>query len=438
MTILSRIDVSIHAADTAAASLDLDISSGSGVADADLSVAVAGLSVKVGLDRLLNSYSPVEHLLNGPDALARFRAGAVPADPAPVAERGMSIRLGDPNAPVATHYAVSVALPGLTAARADLSLQLDTGVTARAEAGTGTRGVASVRDTLAAVAIPARIDGPSGGTAAERGIGVVPQRLDGAGAGTAAAAATNVLVVGGTTPLPLSFAGLVNLLGQGITVMGPGLAAPHQAPPGAVLAYQRGDGMVVVELRTATGYAGLTAATTRPLSQVRSDAAYVLTGVFAAANAVPPPDGSDIPAGQPAPPGDRQSSFGDYVGGNATDRPYLHAIWYDILAQRFAEAGVDLQARSAVLRDAVWATAMEHGPFASADAGDVLSRLERRLDLPLAGDAEIITAIFEERARLGPAGDLVHYPEVLPFDQQRLIDRLAAEAETASRRVVSV
>ena len=120
-----------------------------------------------------------------------------------------------------------------------------------------------------------------------------------------------------------------------------------------------------------------------------------------------------------------------------SDRPYVYSIWYDILALRFAAEGVSLLDRSRALRDVVWATAIEHGPFAATDGSDVLSRVARSLDLAGADDGAIAAALFAERARTADGGDLVHYPQVLPSGRDRVIARLGEEAAVAASRIVT-
>ena len=122
------------------ASADLAIESGQHGLSVDVGVKTlaGGLALHVGLDRVLNAASGVDRLMNGPDALARFRAGAVPADPSPVATRGMTIRAGDPYAEVATRYAVGVTNGPPPVARVEANARVDGGgVTIRAELGVG-------------------------------------------------------------------------------------------------------------------------------------------------------------------------------------------------------------------------------------------------------------------------------------------------------------
>ncbi|TRW17378.1 hypothetical protein FMM06_04175 [Glacieibacterium frigidum] len=282
-------------------------------------------------------------------------------------------------------------------------------------------------------------------------------------AGTPVAAATTVNV---------SLGGLVNVLDRA----GAPIATARDAPLGSILIYARADGGTAAELRVAGGFANATTLSALPLTGVapgRAGEGVTLTGVLVptdthavavpvvaggaaamlaggegpgagrvaadagGAQAVPPPDGSNIPAGQPAVPGEARQGFGDATpNADASDRPYIHAIWYDILALRFEAAGVSLLERSTALRDVVWATAMEHGPFAAADGSDVLSLVATQIDLATADDGVIISALFAERSRVEDGG-MPHYPEVLPFDQERVVARLTDEAEQAARRIVT-
>lgn len=470
-----------------------------------LAAPVAGAALHLGLDRLLYSTSPIDRLLHSPDPLARFRAGNLPADPSPMMTRGMTARVGDIHAEIATRHDIGGMRPTDATLSNNVRIGGDDLLTARAAIGSDTRGTGAVRDPAATAALPQRIDGAAGATTGERGlranaaIGIAPAAANGAVAGAA---------------LDVSFHGLVDVLNR----TGAPIGSARDAPIGAILLYVRSDGSTVVELRTAAGFAGSTGTSATPLTGAapgRTGEGYTLTGVFVqgdsaptiaealrmtpgppsiaatpnaavstatgpggsatvgpmvwatgaatlaggvaaatpavgeaaaapnmqagetAANAVPPPDGSTIPAGNATAPGDASPSFGDATpNADASDRPYIHAIWYDILALRFEALGVTLLERSTALRDVVWATAMEHGPFAAADESDVLSRVAADLDLTRADDATIVGALFAERGRVDADGSLAHYPEVLPFDQPRVSDRLIAEAELAVLRIV--
>lgn len=546
MAILPRVDISVRTPDLGlgGAQVDAGLGGGSGL---DLDIAVGNLTAKVGLAGILASDSPVERLLHGPDALARFRT-APAADPSPIATKGMTLRAGDIYAEVATRHDIGGTRTPDATLRTDSAVRADApGLTVRVAAGADMRAVPAVRDLAEAAALPQRINGPGGTIAAGRGIEVGVGARIGAAAGDnglhlalgqaiAGSPATVTVVVptpvqpaggrdapapAGVAPSPvaatttrvLSLDGLVNILGRA----GTPVIAPQDAPAGAILVYERADGTQALELRTAAGFAGLGAASATPLTGapgVRSGEGYMLVGVLvparggpvgpspftvaaavvtpagagdadeagttvrsaeapaavraeaaaaspaaeakpaasdrttgvqpAYANAIAtsdlggqvvrPADGSAIPAGVVVAQEDARPSFGEHSSDPATDRPYVHALWYDIMALRFAEAGVDLLGRSTVLRDVVWATAIEHGPFASADAGDVLSRVARALDLPGASDAAIIAALFAERTRRDD-GVLVHFPEVLPFDRDRVVARLNDEAQIAIGRL---
>ena len=533
MVSLPSFDLTVRMVDLGAAGVDVDAGASRSEVDISVSTPVAAVSLTIGLDRLLSSSSPIDRLLHSPDPLSRFRAGDVPSDPSPAQTRGMTLRVGDLQAEVATRYAIGGASAASTDVRADVRLGGDPLVSARAGAGADTRGVGAVRDAVESAALPQRIDGPAGATAGERGIGA-NVALGGSAAQARASLTVNVSVGGGPVvsgtvgvasvgAASVSFGGLVNVLDR----PGAPILTARNAPSGAVLLYARADGSTVVELRTAQGFADATRTSTLPLTggaSGRTGDGFTLIGVFVAGGAsvatlwvgdtplnvaatpdglhhasvapglpsagattvnlgtaptqtvptaaphpaapiaegataaragregggvpvsfgadaagmMPPPDGSTIPAGQPALPSERRAGFGDAPSNDdASDRPYIHSIWYDILALRFADVGVSLLDRSTALRDVVWAMAIEHGPFAAADGSDVLSRVAANLDLTCVGDAEIVAAIYAERARIDADGRLAHYPEVLPFDQARVLERLADEADLAARRIVT-
>ncbi|WP_419815592.1 hypothetical protein [Glacieibacterium sp.] len=439
MGILPRVDLTARTLVDLRQGVDVDLQlsvGGGGTPEADLApgTLLAGTSVHVGLDRVLNSASGVDNLLNGPDALARFRAttGAVPSDPSPVADRGMSVRVGDPYSEVATRFAVGSSAVVAPAVRAEIALKAgDATLVARVDGGADSRGVAAVRDPVAATGIAQRIEGPSGATAAARGIAV-------GAAVTNAGTLTTASV--GSRPVAVSFVGLANIFGGLI-------ATPGQAPTGAVVEYRRVDGAMLVELRTTTGFAGSTATSAVPLTgavEARAGHDVTLTGIYislaaaasaAGAAAAQPADGRDMPAGHPAGPLEQGSSFGEAERNpDGTDRPYLHAIWYDIMALRFLDAGIRLSDRSAALRDVVWATALEHGPFRDPSGNDILDNIMQVIDPVHASDGDIIAALFAERARRDADGGLVHYPDVQPFDRDRVVERLADEARLAGAR----
>lgn len=441
---------------------DVDVGVSRSSIDVNVATPVAGVTLHLGLDRLLHSTSPIDRLLHSPDPLARFRAGNLPADPSPVMTKGMTARVGDIHAEIATRHDIGgMRATETTGTRTATTSGTDTLLAARAAVGADTRGVGAVRDAVEAAALPQRINGPAGASAGERGLQV------GAAFGTMAAGAT----VSTAPAVSVSFHGLVNVLDQA----GAPLATARDAPLGAVLVYARPDGSNVAELRVAGGFANANALSVLPLTgaaPARVGEGVTLSGVFVradapaatvplvagsavlasagdapgagrvaadanASQAVPPPDGSTIPAGHPAVASEARQGFDDGApNADATDRPYIHAIWYDILAMRFEAAGVALLERSTALRDVVWATAMEHGPFAAADGSDVLSRVAEQIDLAQADDGAIIAALYAERGRVEDSG-LAHYPEVLPFDQDRVVARLADEAEQAARRIVT-
>lgn len=70
-------------------------------------------------------------------------------------------------------------------------------------------------------------------------------------------------------------------------------------------------------------------------------------------------------------------------------------------------SGVDVSRRSHALRDAVWSTAVQHGPN-SILAGNAIARIASRPEDP-GFDREAILAIYRERGRTRGDGRLVHF-----------------------------
>jgi hypothetical protein len=82
-----------------------------------------------------------------------------------------------------------------------------------------------------------------------------------------------------------------------------------------------------------------------------------------------------------------------------------------------AKIGLDVGKRSQALRDVLWSTAVQHGP-PEDKLGRAIPLLIKALE-PLkqrgkewstVGDDKVINAIYVERGRKGPNGNLVHFP----------------------------
>ena len=357
--------------------------------------ASAAAYAATALDTLMHSRSPVDRLVNGADPLARFRNHAAPADPSPIATPGMTVRVGDIHADIATRHDIGGArLPAAVVETARPALAPD--LVVRQAAGIDSRAVTPVRDAAAAAALPQRIEAPGGADAAML--------------------ARDTRDADGRIVMP----SVAHVSGQAI-------AQDHATETVARAPVDGGS------LNGASVGAHDTAAHATPSDLPMRPESVADTGHAAS--------GSDAATAQVIPPGwiERRQTptsttiLGDERARSGTSRPYLYALWYDILVERFADAGVRLASRSAALRDVVWALAIEHGPFAGGGR-DIVEGATAGLDFAAADDAAIIGALFLERQRRAKGG-LAHFPEVLPGDVDRVVVRLRDEARLALRRM---
>lgn len=113
---------------------------------------------------------------------------------------------------------------------------------------------------------------------------------------------------------------------------------------------------------------------------------------------------------------------------------FTKASYYDVMAARMDKLGVNLDHRSAALRDVIWSMAVQHGPNAKRDGSDVLSQVARRIDLAHASDADIIRAIYAERGRAN-GGVFVHFSGSTTSVQASVSQRFHSEQAAALRRL---
>lgn len=85
------------------------------------------------------------------------------------------------------------------------------------------------------------------------------------------------------------------------------------------------------------------------------------------------------------------------------------------------------------MQDAVWSTAVQHGP-----ASNVVTTAIRNVDARglssrdgVAFDRALIDAIYEERGRRGPDGALVHFPSAPAATQASVANRFENERADA-------
>src|SRR3954468_564070 len=102
----------------------------------------------------------------------------------------------------------------------------------------------------------------------------------------------------------------------------------------------------------------------------------------------------------------------DPKGLRANEHAYIKETHYDPQVKKLAkDLGLDVAKRSAVLRDVVWSTAVQHGPNTDVVVAAVKPLLEKK-KLDEVSDEEVIRAVYAERGRKNPDGTLARFKGV--------------------------
>ncbi|RPD85251.1 LysM domain-containing protein [Luteimonas sp. 100069] len=121
-------------------------------------------------------------------------------------------------------------------------------------------------------------------------------------------------------------------------------------------------------------------------------------------------------------------AFGDAQHG------FIRRTHHDVQVERVAtDTGLDISTRSQAVQDAVWSTAVQHGPANNVVINAVRDVEARGLSPGdgVAYDRALIDAIYDERGRRGVDGALVHFPSAPASTQQSVANRLARERADA-------
>jgi hypothetical protein len=90
----------------------------------------------------------------------------------------------------------------------------------------------------------------------------------------------------------------------------------------------------------------------------------------------------------------------DTAGLKANEHEYIRETHYQPQAKRLAkELGIDLEKRSATLRDVVWSTAVQHGPNTDVITTVAAALTADGTKLDSISDEKLIRAIYVERGR---------------------------------------
>ncbi len=108
----------------------------------------------------------------------------------------------------------------------------------------------------------------------------------------------------------------------------------------------------------------------------------------------------------------------------AAQHAFIKHTHYDVqIAHVLKATGIDLDRWSDAVRDAVWSTAVQHGP-----ANDLVVRAMKG-DPP--HDRALLVALYAERGRRKADGNLVHFSRNSPAIQEGVARRLQSELKDA-------
>jgi hypothetical protein len=108
----------------------------------------------------------------------------------------------------------------------------------------------------------------------------------------------------------------------------------------------------------------------------------------------------------------KELAAADPKGLRANEHAYIKATHYDPQVRKLAkDPGLDVAKRSAVLRDVVWSTAVQHGPNTDVVVAAVKPLVEKR-KVEEVSDEEVIRAVYAERGRKNPDGTLARFKGV--------------------------
>jgi LysM repeat protein len=110
----------------------------------------------------------------------------------------------------------------------------------------------------------------------------------------------------------------------------------------------------------------------------------------------------------------------------AAQHEYIKRTHYDVLVKKIlVENGVDVTTRSHAVQDAIWSTAVQHGPNSSIP-GRALAAVKVPVTDP-AFDRQFITAIYAERGKKNETGGLAYFSKSSPAVQAGVAKRFQQE-----------
>ncbi|RKH68688.1 LysM peptidoglycan-binding domain-containing protein [Corallococcus interemptor] len=125
----------------------------------------------------------------------------------------------------------------------------------------------------------------------------------------------------------------------------------------------------------------------------------------------------------------KQLAAKDPKGFDKAQHDYIKATHYDPGAANIKKAtGIDLDKRSAALRDVAWSTSVQHGP---GKADDIFKKALAGRDPAKVSDEQLIKDIYAERGRTNASGTLVHFSGNSKEVQKGVANRFKSEAKDA-------
>lgn len=111
----------------------------------------------------------------------------------------------------------------------------------------------------------------------------------------------------------------------------------------------------------------------------------------------------------------------------AAQHEYIRRTHFDPQVALVRETcGIDLDAACDALRDVTWSTAVQHGP-----SGKIIVRAMEALGKPQPTDRELIAAIYAERGRRKPDGNLAYFSKSSADMQRGVAQRFRSEMRDA-------
>ena len=125
----------------------------------------------------------------------------------------------------------------------------------------------------------------------------------------------------------------------------------------------------------------------------------------------------------------KQLAAKDPKGFDKAQHDYIQATHYEPGAANIKKAtGIDLNTRSAALRDVAWSTSVQHGP---GKADDIFKKALAGRDPAKVSDEQLIKDIYAERGRTNSSGNLVHFSSSSKSMQEGVANRFKNESKDA-------